>query len=72
MLGLRPATLLKKRLWHRCFLVNFLKFRRTAFLTEYLQWLVLTILSWVYRFIWTFDEFVAFSKAVVPQGVLQK
>ena len=24
--GLRPATLLKKRLWHRCFPVNFAKF----------------------------------------------
>ena len=24
--GLRPATLLKKRLWHRCFPVNFVKF----------------------------------------------
>ena len=24
--GLRPATLLKKRLWHRCFSVNFAKF----------------------------------------------
>ena len=24
--GLRPATLLKKRLWHRCFPVNFTKF----------------------------------------------
>ena len=23
--GLRPATLLKKRLWHRCFPVNFVK-----------------------------------------------
>ena len=31
---LRPATLLKKRLWHRCFLVNFSKFLRTPFLTE--------------------------------------
>ena len=30
--GLRPATLLKKRLWHRCFLVNFVKFLRTPFL----------------------------------------
>ena len=30
--GLRPATLLKKRLWHRCFLVNFAKFLRTPFL----------------------------------------
>ena len=29
--GLRPATLLKKRLWHRCFLVNFSKFLKTPF-----------------------------------------
>ena len=28
----RPATLLKKRLWHRCFPVNFEKFLRTPFL----------------------------------------
>ena len=30
--GLRPATLLKKRLWQRCFPVNFVKFLRTPFL----------------------------------------
>ena len=30
--GLRPATLLKKRLWHRCFSVNFAKFLTTPFL----------------------------------------
>ena len=29
---LRPSTLLKKRLCHRCFLVNFVKFLRTPFL----------------------------------------
>ena len=29
--GLRPATLLKKRLRHRCFPVNFAKFLRTPF-----------------------------------------
>ena len=34
--GLRPPTLLKRRLWHRCFLVNCAKFLRTPFLTEYL------------------------------------
>ena len=39
--GLRPATLLKKRLWHRCFPVNFAKFLRTPFLTEHLRWLLL-------------------------------
>ena len=31
VVGLRPATLLKKRLWHWCFPVNFAKFLRTFF-----------------------------------------
>ena len=30
--GLRPATLLKSRLWHRCFPVNFANFFRKPFL----------------------------------------
>ena len=30
--GLRPATLLKKRLWHRFFTVNFAEFLRVLFL----------------------------------------
>ena len=30
----RPATLLKKRLWHRCFPVNISKFERTLFLKK--------------------------------------
>ena len=30
--GLRPANLLKKRLRHKCFSVNFVKFLRTDFL----------------------------------------
>ena len=30
--GLKFATLLKKRLWHRCLPVNFAKFLRTPFL----------------------------------------
>ena len=29
--GLRPVTLLKKRLWRRCFPVNYVKFLRTHF-----------------------------------------
>ena len=29
--GLKPATLLKKRLWCRCFPANFVKFLRTTF-----------------------------------------
>ena len=41
--GLRPATLLKKRLWHRYFLVNFENFLWTPFLTEHLQWLLVAL-----------------------------
>ena len=32
LLKKRPETLLKKKLWHRCFLVNFAKFLGTPFL----------------------------------------
>ena len=35
--GLRPSTLLKKRLWHRCFPLNFAKFLRAPFLKEHLR-----------------------------------
>ena len=39
--GLRLATLLKKRLWHRRFPVSFAKLLRTPFLAEHLRWLLL-------------------------------
>ena len=39
--GLRPATLFKKRLWHRCFPVNFAKVLGAQFFTEKLRWLLL-------------------------------
>ena len=35
--------LIKKRLWHRCFPVNFAKFLRTLFLKEHLRWLLLRL-----------------------------
>ena len=35
------ATSLKKRLWQRCFPVNFVKFPRAPFFTEHLRWLLL-------------------------------
>ena len=35
------TNLLKKRLWHRCFPVNFAKIRRTRFFTEHIRWLLL-------------------------------
>ena len=41
--GLRHSTLLKMRLLHRCFHVNFAKFLRTPCLTEQLRWLLLNV-----------------------------
>ena len=41
---LRPAFLLKNRLWHRCFPVNFVKFLRTPFLQIFSGRLLLTFL----------------------------
>ena len=41
----RPASLLKKRLWHKCFPVNFAKFLNTPFLTKHLWWLFLAFQS---------------------------
>ena len=38
-----PKSLLKKRLWPRCFPVNFAKFQRTPFVTEHLRWLLLSL-----------------------------
>ena len=35
------STLFKKRLWYRCFPVNFTKFVGTPFLTEHSRWLLL-------------------------------
>ena len=43
--GLRPTTLLEKRLWHRYFPVNFEKFLRTPFYIEHLWWLLLFFTS---------------------------
>ena len=40
----RPATLLKKRLWHWCFLVNFAKFSRAPFLQNTSGRLILTLI----------------------------
>ena len=41
--GLRLMILLKKRLWHRCFPVNFGKFSRKPFFMEHLRWLLLNL-----------------------------
>ena len=61
--GLRPATLLKKRLWHRCFPVNFAKFLRTPFLTEHFRWLLLFYDDRVFLLSrWRLSSFLNFMK----------
>ena len=44
-LCLSPATLLKKRLWHRCFPLDFAKFVRTPFLQNNSGRLLLSLLE---------------------------
>ena len=39
--GLRLLILLKKRLWHKCFPVNFVKYLRIPIFIEHLWWLLL-------------------------------
>ena len=41
--SLMPATLFKKRLWHRCLPINFEKFLRTSFLQNTSGWLLLCV-----------------------------
>ena len=60
--GLSPATLLKKRLWHRCFPVNFVKFLRTAFLENTSQLLLKTAVSF-YRST-SYSEVTTFNSSV--------
>ena len=66
--SLRPATLLKKRLWHRCSLVNFVKFLRTPLLqnTSRLLLFILCI-----HFIQSSSYFVSISYKT-PPSVFQR
>ena len=58
--GLKPATLLKERLWHRCFPVNFGKFVRKSFFTEHLWWLLLQLGEVVFQKL-SFDSYEKLS-----------
>ena len=62
---LRPATLLKKRLWHRCFhmcFVNFAKFLTTPFLQNICGRLLLVFLQKILVFALTYPLRNLFSK----------
>ena len=62
------ATLLKKRLQHRCFPVNIAKFLRTPFFTEHLRSLPLLIppnilkIAKLYSFIYSTKNFYSIGK----------
>ena len=49
----QACNFIEKRLWHRCFPVNFTKFLRTPFLTEHLRWLLLCVAPYdnIYSFL---------------------
>ena len=69
---LRPATLLKKWLWYRCFPVNFEKFLRTSFLQNTsgrLLLLVLLIFNEDQRSLWVLSKRSGVSnrKALKPE-----
>ena len=59
--GLRPATLLKKRIWHRCFPVNFAKFLRTLILKNSCKRLLL-VAGW-YLLLLTYLVYINISVA---------
>ena len=66
---IRPATILKKRLWHRCFPVNFAKFSRTHPLRNTSGRLLLTL------FIFSFVQsslvlFLTFLRILVVNDLL--
>ena len=52
--SLRPATLLKKRLWHICFLVSFVKFFINTFFTEHLWTTASSIFRTLHNIYWSF------------------
>ena len=58
--GLRSATLLKKRPWHRGFPMNFAQFLRTPFVTEHLRWLLFR--SLFEKTAWKLKTKLVFSK----------
>ena len=58
----RHATLLKKRLWYRCFIVNFTKFLRTP--TKHLRWL--------FQSLQRFETTYVFTNQIFMRNVLRK
>ena len=56
--ALRPETLLKKRLWHMCFPVNFAKFLRAPFLQNISRRLLLKRTEKIKKWIFVFQYYL--------------
>ena len=63
---LRPATLFKKRLWHRCFPVNFAKLLRTSFLQNTSGQLFLFLIASPTKYRILLEEKLMAEKCAVP------
>ena len=70
--ALRPATLLKRSLWHRCFPLNFAKFLRTPFFTEHVWWLLLNFLGSVRTYNSKCNLLENYKKDKVLENYIQK
>ena len=65
---LRSATLLKKRLWHTCFLVNFVKFLRTTFLQNISGRLFLNFQQVAFWFIVLTKRLIVSCQKITPNN----
>ena len=64
--GFRPETLLKKRLWHRRFPVNFAKFLKTPFLKKTSGRVLILVLTYLRGYVDT----GAYAKILQGRGVI--
>ena len=74
--GLGPATLLKKRFWHRCFPMNFAKLLRTTFSQNTSGRLLLNLASQIfdrnlkYTFVFYYINYVKISGVIIINQAL--
>ena len=63
----RSATLLKKRLWRRCFPVNSVKFLRRPFYKEHLWWLLLIGVLYTFGSQFMIGRSFCLSVTIIPK-----
>ena len=67
---LRPATLLKKSLWHRCISVNFVKFLRTLFLQNTSGGCFCRKICHILMWVFTIPEKIIFTNEAATRSLL--